>query len=616
MVADRPLFAKVHWLGLSILIISMMGMFAFSRILDRHDKKYKTIDLMNKGNSLASLLALHSLDDFNGKRRDFFLRTLTEYITSEGLVYFLIHDSNGRSLLSFVPSDLAGQIPLDIETKSLFSMGLMKQTFQINGLENPVYEFAKPIFEKGQKTGIIRLGFTAPPISWFSLERLSQLAMIALFIFTAVILVYCSIVSLLKPLKNIYQGLSITHPGSAAASNDPKKNSGALSIIDNLEETFLNLKTNLKKTEIDNTEMSTRLGVASFEKKQIIRIIDSLNFGVVITDIQGNVSYINSYTLKLFEIKESAAIDHPIADVLPNEDLQSFILTHEASGKSMNNGQIEANFPEQAPGRFFRASLSFLRDEEGATTGKMITLKDITHEKSTEKTSQDFMANVAHEFLTPLTTIKSYNEMLMDDEIDDREMQKEFYNTISEETGRLTRLIQNLLSISKIQMGALSLKRGLVKTDWIANDSLAAVEPGAQKKQITIQKNLPDNFPAIMGDKELLKTAIVNLLGNAVKYSPENTKITFSLYEQNNMVYFEIIDTGYGISEEDLPHVFEKFYRSKDPNISEKTGSGLGLAMTSEIIHLHSGEIGVKSSLGEGTHFTVSVPKEDYQIGK
>ncbi|MFH1487751.1 MAG: HAMP domain-containing sensor histidine kinase [Pseudomonadota bacterium] len=246
----------------------------------------------------------------------------------------------------------------------------------------------------------------------------------------------------------------------------------------------------------------------------------------------------------------------------------------------------------------------------------MITMTDISHEKSAEKASQDFMANVAHEFLTPLTTIKSYNEMLMDGEIEGREMQKEFYNTISEETGRLTRLIQNLLSISKIQMGALSLKRGLVKTDWLAGDCIAAVEPGAQKKQIAIQKQFPDNFPAIMGDKELLKTAVINLLGNAVKYSPENTTITFSIFEQSNMVYFEVIDTGYGISDEDLPHIFEKFYRSKDPNIVEKTGSGLGLAMTSEIIHLHSGEIGVKSRLGEGSHFTICIPKEDYHVGK
>ena len=206
--------------------------------------------------------------------------------------------------------------------------------------------------------------------------------------------------------------------------------------------------------------------------------------------------------------------------------------------------------------------------------------------------------------------------MLMDNEVEDREMQKEFYNTISEETTRLSRLIQNLLNISKIEMGSLTLSTGLVKTDWLVEDSLSSVEKMAQKKNIIIEKNVPDNFPSLVGDKELLKTSMINLLGNAIKYSPENSQITFSLINQKDMVIFDVIDTGYGISEEDLPHIFDKFYRADDPNIREQTGTGLGLVMTSQIIQLHGGEIEVQSEPGKGTHFTVRFPIEEYQLGK
>jgi two-component system phosphate regulon sensor histidine kinase PhoR len=206
--------------------------------------------------------------------------------------------------------------------------------------------------------------------------------------------------------------------------------------------------------------------------------------------------------------------------------------------------------------------------------------------------------------------------MLMEDEIDNIEMQKEFYNTISDETRRLTRLVKNLLNISKIEMGSLTLKKGLVKSDWLFDDCLTAVEGAAQKKNITIERNLPDHFPSLFGDKELLKVGIINILGNAVKYTPEKGQIKFTLTEQDDVVVFEVIDNGYGISKEDLAHIFDKFYRSTDPRVNEQTGSGLGLALTSEIIRLHGGEVQVSSKVDEGSHFVIRLPKEEYYLGK
>ncbi|MFH1487752.1 MAG: PAS domain-containing protein [Pseudomonadota bacterium] len=312
---------------------------------------------------MASLLALHSLSDFDGEKRDFFLRTLTEYISSEGLIYCVVHDQNGQSLLSLVPQGLASKIPNEVQTRAIYTMGLKKQSFQIAGHENPIFEFAKPIFENGHKTGIVRLGFMAEPLSLFSMERISLLAMIALFIFAAVSIVYYGTASLLKPLKNLYQGHtgSLSH-GSPAPCGIQKK-SGTVRIIEELEQSFLKLKETLKRAELDNAEMTTKLGVTSFEKKQIIRIIDSLNFGLIITDIQGNISYINNYTLKIFELKEGDAIDHPVSKVLPNEGLQSFIDKHGVVGRSMNNSHIETQFPDLAPGKMFRVALSYLRKE-------------------------------------------------------------------------------------------------------------------------------------------------------------------------------------------------------------------------------------------------------------
>ena len=200
--------------------------------------------------------------------------------------------------------------------------------------------------------------------------------------------------------------------------------------------------------------------------------------------------------------------------------------------------------------------------------------------------------------------------MLVDNELENIELQKEFHNTISEETNRLTSLVKNLLSISKIEMGSLTIEKGLIKGDWLFNDCMAAVEGTALKKNISIERELPDNFPSLVGDKELLKAAIINILGNAVKYTPENGHIKFMLTEQDDFIIFEVTDDGYGISKEDLPHIFKEFYRAS--NVGEAAGMGLGLSIAQMIIEAHNGVILVQNLMEEegrpGTRFTVRIP--------
>ena len=607
---------KISRFSIFLCILMLLCMFVMAQILTRQQKKYKLRDLLDRGNHLISLIALHPLDDFQGYKRDFFLRTLTENTTYEGLVYFYIHDARKLPIVSLTPDSIASEIPQDIQMASLNAMGLTKQTFTAGTSDIIVYEFAKPIFEQGKKTGTVRLGLKPPPTSPLSFEQIRPLAMIALFVMAITLLLYYETAVSLRPLKKLNEEFKNSCGASPAMASDSADTENVGLTIKSLEHSLLIIREKLTKIEADNVALASKLGVTTFERNQVLNILNAINFGIVITDIQDTVSLMNKYLLRLIHKKQEDVRDHPLADILEHEEILSFISELESGAQNNHARHLETSFPELAPGDIFSVSLMVLKDGAGRFVGKMISIRKITREKAVEEAQREFITHIAHELKTPLTSIKSYSEMLMDGDIDDPEMKKEFYNTINAEADRLTALIQNTLSISRIEMGGLVLNKGLVKTDWLVEDSLAAVDTAARKKHHILEKNFPEVFPTLVGDKELLRVAIINFLSNAVKYTPENGKITFSLIDLNDMVVFEVIDTGLGISEDDLPHIFKRSFRSSDPQIRDQSGSGLGLAIASEIVHLHGGEIEVESQPGEGTHFLIRFPKEDYYIGK
>jgi len=607
---------KISRFGIATVVMFLVGIAIFSHSLIQHEEKERIRDLRNKGDYLVSLMALHPVEDFYSGKRDFIVKTLAEYITSEGLVYCIVHDQTGAPLLSLAHREVVDKIPLDIKRRSLYENGLIHQTFKMDGSDDLINEFAKPIYKNGEKSGTVRMGFDLPPISILTPARVKLMAMMAFFTFAMGVLVYYGVTLALRPLQEVNQNFRNICLDSSPESAVQVKNGGVGEIIKDLEQSVVKLKDKYERIQTENMNLTTKCGIISFEKNNVFNILDSINHGIIVTDVQDNVTHINSYMLNLLEKNRTDVVDHPLAEILSHDQITAFILQQEDLEHSKNSGYMEASFPDLTSGEVFQISLGYLAGKEEGVIGKVISFKNITTEKSSEKAKHEFITHITHELLTPLTTINSYNEMLMDDEVDNIEMQKEFYNTISDETRRLTRLVKNLLNISKIEMGSLTLNKGLVKSDWLFEDCLTAVEGAAQKKNITIERNLPDHFPSLFGDKELLKVGIINILGNAVKYTPEEGSIKFSLTELDDVVVFEVIDDGYGISKEDLACIFDKFYRSTDPRVTAQSGSGLGLALTSEIIRLHGGEIQVSSKVDEGSHFIIRLPKEEYYLGK
>jgi two-component system phosphate regulon sensor histidine kinase PhoR len=243
-----------------------------------------------------------------------------------------------------------------------------------------------------------------------------------------------------------------------------------------------------------------------------------------------------------------------------------------------------------------------------AGQGHVWSLRDVTQQKLAEQTRDRFIDTATHELRTPLANIKAYAETLASAEYIDVELQKEFCNIINSEVTRLARFIDDLLSISSMEAGALTVERQKVETDRLFAEVLAKVEPLMQKKEIQFEVELPPKMPELHLDKDKIIAVVVNVLGNAAKYTPNGGRVSLKVKCEEGRLRAAVQDTGVGIAEEELPKVFEKFFRSEDPRVQAEVGTGLGLSLAREVVRMHGGEITVESELNKGSTFTVSLP--------
>jgi two-component system phosphate regulon sensor histidine kinase PhoR len=236
------------------------------------------------------------------------------------------------------------------------------------------------------------------------------------------------------------------------------------------------------------------------------------------------------------------------------------------------------------------------------------TIRDVTQQKLAEEMRDQFVDTATHELRTPLANIKAYAETLALADMIDVEQQKQFLNTINSEATRLARFVDDLLSVSSMELGSLSLNKQVTDLTRMLNEVLAKIRPQVEEKQLTFEVAFPEKMPEPELDKDKISAVLVNLLGNAVKYTPAKGRVIFRVNITDKQIEISIEDTGVGIAADELPKVFEKFFRSSDPRVQEQTGTGLGLALAHEVVRLHGGKIEVESEINKGSTFNVLLP--------
>jgi two-component system phosphate regulon sensor histidine kinase PhoR len=354
-------------------------------------------------------------------------------------------------------------------------------------------------------------------------------------------------------------------------------------------------------------QLNARIDTIKGEQGQIQAILSSMIEGVVAVDSSGNIMSINKAAAKLLSIDEAAAHGRSIEEAVRNPELQEYVKNILENKQATETESLVLN----DGGRFLQLYGSSLSDSKGGSSGAVLVLHDITRTQQLEEIRCDFVANVSHELKTPVTSIKGFVETLLVGTVDDPQQARKFLKIIAKHSDRLNAIIEDLLSLSRLEEDSekrrLSFEKTSIKPALVSAIELSTVK--AEEKQITVELSCGEDITAKI-NPALIEQAALNLIDNAIKYSRNNSKIEVSAEKTENEVLITVSDEGCGIEKEHLERIFERFYVVDKGRSRKLGGTGLGLSIVKHIAQVHGGHVKVESTFGQGSAFTIRLPLE------
>ena len=351
-------------------------------------------------------------------------------------------------------------------------------------------------------------------------------------------------------------------------------------------------------------------------------VFNALPDGILHLNAEGRVAQANATACRLLGTNSEAVRTLDLGPEQAAQDTQDTALVTTVPGKRAlevirnafrQDGSIESvnqtlEIPET--NSCYRVWVIPLQDarHEGEC---VVVVRDVSQQVRAERAREEFVGQVTHELRTPLTNIRAYAETLSSGMFEDPNVVTECYNVITKETRRLSRLVDDILNVSQIEVGTIELVEDTVDLKTLLNDGVRDVRGLADDKDIDLQLVLPAKCESIHADRDKLAVVINNLLGNAIKYTPKGGSVVMGCQFKSNEAVLTVKDNGIGIAPEDHERIFEKFQRANDPAVLEEAGTGIGLYTAREIVRRHGGDITLMSNKGEGTTMVVSLPHEE-----
>lgn len=366
---------------------------------------------------------------------------------------------------------------------------------------------------------------------------------------------------------------------------------------------FLKLKTTTKlKTDSLQEKLSNELLLVNEERDRVFAVLKSMVEGVLVIDPEERILVINPVLEKVFELEREKAVGRFFWEIIRDPDLNEMIqkaLNDRVASKKEHNLLLSESIFQ------IQTAPVFAKDE---FLGAVCVFHDVTKLKELERIKTEFVANVSHELKTPLTSIVGFIETLKEGAIEDKENRMRFLEIIDEQSKKLHRLIEDLLMLSRVESGQAEIQIKPLDVAEMLYKLEKIFEKPMKLKNIQIKTEIKPKPFMIQADSKLFEQVFSNLIDNAVKYNKSNGEILIRAYVSHPKRYIEVHDTGIGIPEEDMPRIFERFYRVDKSRARESGGTGLGLSIVKHIIERHNGSIYVSSQNGRGCVFTIELP--------
>lgn len=350
-------------------------------------------------------------------------------------------------------------------------------------------------------------------------------------------------------------------------------------------------------------ELRKNLNEVYRQKKQIETIILHMTDGIIAFDMDGNVIFINPAATRLLQLTKAENDFRKIFNDKLHLDINMEKIIYL---ENWTSSEQNVKVGENALNLFFAQ----FKDENDRPSGIMVMIQDITEHVRLDDMRREFVADVSHELKTPITSIMGYSDTLLEGEYD-KETQERFLKVIATESRRMAKLVTDLLTLSRFDNNQILQEKTRFDLGELVKQCQESLEIQISQKNHKVECFVTADVPPVYADKEGIQRVIINILTNAIKYTPEGGNIKIYVGFVYNDAYIKVIDNGLGIPEDDLKRIFERFYRVDKARTRKMGGTGLGLSIAKEILDRNNGNIDIKSEEGKGTEVVIRIPTKD-----
>ena len=598
-------------LGLTMIIATLVVMVAIAYLLFDQQRSEREAQARSQGLDLVRLLASISWDELTpqpGRRG--FLEVMGRGQGNPDFAYGAIVDLRGQLVGEVTrPGVIVPQVPIaDVPTGWLGQRVIPQQ-----GTERRFIESHAPLFSGDQIRGFVRLGYFEPVID---LRNFPLLALMMLFIFMLVPVFYFMVRREIKPLMEISERFEKL-AGEAGMNEVELQPSQALNDFMEQFSSYIDAtQTRIETLNVEHEDLVMSSKLLTYRNNRIDAILQNFPDAIMVIDEAGEVSYVNAKIEGMLGVNPENVLGKDIRDWCDDPQILPLLTFGDVKTRLQSNQDTILHQSEDGVERYllFDVYPLFVPNDESRILGRLIVIRDVTESHELRQRQNEFISHVSHELKTPLNVLSMYSESLLTQGFDDEAYRVEAVNVIRDEVERLSTLINNLLAINQYELGTTIAQRQYVRTNEFLEDAFDNIRQSRATGDLEFELDVPREMTMAYIDKDLFRIAINNLLTNAIKYSRAGGKVTLSASEDDEYLEIVVSDEGYGISEADQKQIFDKFFRSTDENIRKQTGHGLGLALASQIVLMHHGELSFSSELGKGSQFRIRLEKLSTQL--